>query len=114
MTRLWVKNGSSSRRVSWPLHLQLRKEPAAPVRTAGTRSSAHSADDFGVPGELHACIARCRRHFLNQIAGAFRRVSAARTPIAAVPGGGESILELGGGIKFRLDQAQTRSIAVPS
>jgi hypothetical protein len=47
-----VKNGSSSRRVSWPLHLQLRKEPAAPVRTAGTRSSAHS-------GMTSACSASC-------------------------------------------------------
>jgi hypothetical protein len=29
-------------------------------------------------------------------------------------GSGNSILKLRGGIKFRLDQAQTRSIAVPN
>jgi len=58
----WAKNGSSSRRVSWPLHLQLRKEPAAPVRRAGTRSSAHSADDLSVLGELCTGVRRRLRH----------------------------------------------------
>jgi hypothetical protein len=100
-----VKNGSSSRRVSWPLHLQLRKEPAAPVRTAKVRTDpdgpSFSARLHGKQGlasrglcRFRLRISAIRRGFcattiyydaVRRVAGA-RRGSAAYPPIAAVPG----------------------------